>query len=95
MAQVSGTVYRYKSQERIPYASVKAWKKGDDTIHVLTDDDGDFIFVDLEPGKWTFGTLHKGSLPGSRVARAIAEAFSKIKMESGIPNQLRWVEVQI
>ena len=28
MANVSGTVYRYKSKERIPYASVKAWKKG-------------------------------------------------------------------
>ena len=65
MAKVSGTVYRYKSQERIPYASVKAWKKGDDTIHVLSDDNGDFIFDHLESGKWNFVTLHEGSFPTS------------------------------
>jgi hypothetical protein len=81
MAKVSGTVYRYKSQERIPYASIKAWKKGVGTKYELTDDDGDFIFDDLEPGKWNFVTLHEGSFPSKRVEREITEDISKIKIE--------------
>ena len=81
MAMVSGTVYRYKTRERIPYASVKAWKKGVGTLHVLTDDNGDFIFDDLEPGKWNFVTLHEGSFPSKRLEFELTEDVSKIKIE--------------
>jgi hypothetical protein len=63
MAKVSGTVYRYQTKERIPYASVKAWKKGVDTKHDITDDDGDFTFENLEKGKWNFVTFHESSFP--------------------------------
>jgi hypothetical protein len=81
MAKVSGTVYRYKTRERIPYASVKAWKKGVGTLHELTDDNGDFIFDGLEPGKWNFVTLHEGSFPSKRLELELTEDVSKIKIE--------------
>jgi hypothetical protein len=81
MAKVSGTVYRYKTRERIPYASVKAWKKGVGTLHKLTDNNGDFIFDDLEPGEWNFVTLHEGSFPSKRLELELTEDVSKIKIE--------------
>lgn len=48
MPQVSGTVYRDKSNERIPCASVKAWKKGAGAQYDQTDDDGGFNFEYFE-----------------------------------------------
>jgi hypothetical protein len=81
MPNVSGTVYRYKSKERVPYATIKAWKKGAETIHLRTDDDGDFIFRDLELGKWTFVTFQEGSFPSKRLELELTEDVSKIKIE--------------
>ncbi|MCL7454665.1 MAG: carboxypeptidase-like regulatory domain-containing protein, partial [Anaerolineae bacterium] len=62
MPKVSGTVYRYGSDRRIEHASVKA-TKGSQIQYMTTDDDGDFTFEDLEPGKWTLTALHDSSFP--------------------------------
>jgi hypothetical protein len=61
MTKVSGTVYRYGSNERIERASVKA-TMGTQVSYVTTDDDGDFSF-DLDPGTWTLVALDEASLP--------------------------------
>lgn len=62
MPKASGTVYRYGSDRRIEHASVKATKEGQ-VRYTTTDDDGDFSFDDLEPGRWTLVALHERSFP--------------------------------
>lgn len=57
--EVSGTVYRDKSDERLAGAIVKAQSEGQPARFVSTDDDGDFSFPDLEQGTWTLTALHE------------------------------------
>jgi hypothetical protein len=81
MPKVSGTVYRYKSNERMSYASVKAWKKGVGAQYDQTDDDGDFNFDDLEEGEWNFVAFHESSFPRKLDPLEIKEDISKFKIE--------------
>jgi hypothetical protein len=81
MPKLSGTIYRYGSEERIQYATVKAWSKGKKPTHTFADDDGDFNFDDLEPGKWTILALDENSLPGDRFEVELIEDRTGIKVE--------------
>ncbi len=71
MASVSGTVMRYGSGERIVDACVKASAQNRKSVHVITDDDGDYIFSDLAPGSWNFVVLHENSFPSAPIAKDI------------------------
>ena len=66
MPNISGTIFRYGSDERVQYATVKAWCKGVPAQHAVSDDDGDFSFQNLDPGKWTLVALDEKSLPSPR-----------------------------
>jgi hypothetical protein len=60
--EASGTVYRAGTKERMLTATVKATGKGEPQ-HVLTDDDGDFSFKNLEAGEWTLVAMQEDSFP--------------------------------
>ena len=60
--EASGTVYRAGTKERMLNATVKATGKGEPQ-HVLTDDDGDFSFKNLEAGEWTLVAMQEESFP--------------------------------
>jgi len=79
MPKVSGTVYRYGSERRIEYASVKATKEGQ-VRYTTTDDDGDFSFDDLDPGKWTLAALHEKSFPSKAKELDLMEDTTEIRI---------------
>lgn len=81
MPKISGTIYRYGSDERIQGSSVKAQAEGKGAVHVITDDDGDFVFTDLEPGKWSLVALDEKSIPNSPVEVDLTEDVPDIKIE--------------
>ena len=56
--EVSGTVYRAGTQERLLNATVKATGKGGPQ-YVPTDDDGDFVIKDLQAGEWTLVAMQE------------------------------------
>jgi hypothetical protein len=91
MPKISGTVYRFGTDERIQYASVKAWAKGKKTEHAITDDDGDYQFSNLDPGHWTLVGLEENSFPSSRLGVELTEDKSDLKIElqrlSGIEDE--------
>jgi hypothetical protein len=91
MPNISGTVYRYGSEERVQFASVKAWAKGKKVVHAVTDDDGDFQFANLEAGKWTLVALEENSLPSSRLEMDLTEDQSGLRIDlqrlSGVEDQ--------
>ena len=60
MAIASGAVYRSGGKERVPYATIKAYKGGQ-TIYATAGDGGEFTRDIPEPGKWTFVAFEKGS----------------------------------
>jgi hypothetical protein len=60
--EVSGTAYWAGTKERVLNATVKATGKGEPQ-HVLTNDDGDFSFKDLQTGEWTFVAMQEESFP--------------------------------
>jgi hypothetical protein len=62
MADATGTVSRSLTEERLPGATVEA-KKGTETSRELTDEHGEFTFVDLEDGTWSFVALEENSIP--------------------------------
>ena len=79
MPKVSGTVYRYGSERRIEYASVKATKESQ-VRYTTTDDDGDFCFDDLAPGKWTLAALHEKSFPSKPKELDLMEDTTSIRI---------------
>ena len=81
MPKISGTVYRYGSDERVQYASVKAWAKGKRSVHAITDDDGDFNITNIDPGKWTLVALEENSFPSDRTEIELTEDRSDLKIE--------------
>jgi hypothetical protein len=82
MATVSGTVFRYGSDERIASATVKAIASDASIIQILSDDDGDFVFTNLIPGKWSIVALHEDSFPNSPVILEIMADVSKVNIKS-------------
>jgi hypothetical protein len=46
---------------------VKAQAKDKEAVHVTSDDDGDFVFPNLKPGKWRLVALDENSFPSSAV----------------------------
>jgi hypothetical protein len=78
MAAVSGTVYRYGSSERIQCATVKATASDGSITQTITDDDGDFTFPNLDPGKWSFVVLQEDSFPNQPVVMEILSDVSKV-----------------
>jgi len=81
MPKISGTVYRYGSDERVQAASVKAQAKDKGAVHVISDDDGDFVLPNLKPGKWRLVALDENSFPSSPVEVELKEDISDIKIE--------------
>jgi hypothetical protein len=73
MFTISGTVYRWGTKERIPYATVKAYKKGSQAQFVNTDDDGDFALKDLDPGSWNVVVLQEESFPSQKQVVELTE----------------------
>ena len=81
MASVSGTVFRYGSAERIVGATVKAVGSDNKIIQTVTNDDGDFSFANLDPGKWSFIALHEDSFPNQPLAMDIMANDEKIQIK--------------
>lgn len=61
MPNVSGTIYRYGTNERVQGAVVRALSRDGKTKFAVTDDDGDFTIEDLEVGRWKITVLHEDS----------------------------------
>ena len=80
MPKVSGTVYRYGSERRIEHASIKATREKE-VRHTTTDDDGDFEFQDLEPGKWKLAALHEKSFPSKPKELELMENTEGIRID--------------
>ena len=70
--EVSGTVHRAGTKERALNATVKATGKGE-TQHVLTDDDGDFSFKNLQTGEWTLLAMQEECFPSKPLKRSLTE----------------------
>ena len=75
--EVSGTVYRAGTKERVLNATVKATGKGE-TQHVLTDDDGDFSFKNLQTGEWTLLAMQEECFPSKPLKRSLTEGYTQI-----------------
>jgi hypothetical protein len=80
MATVSGTVFRYGSAERIVGATVKAIASDKTITQTVTDDDGDFSFPNLNPGKWSIVALHEDSFPNPPLVMDIMADVDKIQI---------------
>ena len=80
MASLSGTVLRYGSSERIENASVKATDTKGKILQVITDEDGDFTFADLTPGKWTLLALHETTIPNEPLEVELGANKSNVKI---------------
>jgi len=81
MASVSGTVFRYGSAERIVSATVKAIGSDGTIIQTLSDDNGDFIFTNLNTGKWSIVALHEDSFPNPPVLLDVMADINKIQIK--------------
>ena len=81
MPNISGTVYKTGSDERVKYAVVKAYSKGKAPIIATTDDDGDFDFKNLEAGKWSLLVLDESSLPEKVPEFQLTKDRSNLKIE--------------
>ena len=81
MPKLSGTVYRYGSDERVHYASIKALSKGSVPVYATADDDGDFEFPKLSSGKWTLVAMDENSLPGKKMEIQLDKDLTKVKIE--------------
>lgn len=79
MADISGTIYRYGSDSRIAGACVKATKESE--VHqTVTDDDGNFTFANLDPGKWTLVAFHEASFPGEPQELELAQDETGVRI---------------
>jgi hypothetical protein len=65
MASISGTVFRYGSSERITNATVRATPDDGKMVQTTTDDDGDYTFPNLDPGRWSLVALSEDSFPNA------------------------------
>ena len=81
MPKISGTVYRYASNERVSYASLKAYSEGKAPVYVTADDDGDFTFPKLSSGKWTLVAMDEYSMPGKKKEINLEKDITNIKIE--------------
>ncbi len=81
MPEISGTIFRYGSDERVQYATIKAWSKGKPVQHAVSDDDGDFSLQKLDPGKWTLVALDENSLPSQRLDFELGENVTGLRIE--------------
>jgi len=81
MPNISGTIYRYGSDERVQYATVKAWSKDKPVQHANSDDDGDFSFSRLNPGKWTLVAMEENSLPSQRIEFDLMEDITNLRID--------------
>jgi hypothetical protein len=63
--KVSGVVYRSGGKERMIKATVKATGKGGPHFAV-TNNAGDFVFDNLDPGEWSFVALQEDSFPSGK-----------------------------
>jgi hypothetical protein len=63
VVRAAGTAYWEATRERIPEVAIKAASDAGDVKFALSDDDGDFSFDALQPGRWTFLALHEHSIP--------------------------------
>ena len=81
MPNISGTVYKTGSDERVKYAVVKAYSKGKAPVIATTDDDGDFDFKNLEAGKWSLLVLDESSLPEKVSEFQLTKDRSNLKIE--------------
>jgi hypothetical protein len=59
MASIAGTVFRSGGKERIPYATIKAIKKGH-AVYDTTDESGEFSLDLPEMGAWSLVVLEAG-----------------------------------
>lgn len=62
MPNLSGTIYRQGTKERLPGALVKVSAKGKADKIDTADDDGNFA-LDLAPGSWSVVAMHEDSFP--------------------------------
>ncbi len=62
MSKASGTVYRSDGKARIANATVKA-SMDKQIINAITDDNGDFVFENLDPGVWKISAMEESSFP--------------------------------
>ena len=58
MATAAGTIYRSGGKERVPYATIKAYKDGQ-TEYTTAKDGGDFSLDIPMPGTWEI-MIHPG-----------------------------------
>ncbi|MCK5345441.1 MAG: carboxypeptidase regulatory-like domain-containing protein [Candidatus Heimdallarchaeota archaeon] len=78
MAKLSGTLYKRGTIERVEYATLKAFRKGEKAVIVQTDDDGDFTFGNLSTGNWTIIALHENYMPGKKQVINIKEGQNNV-----------------
>jgi len=81
MFKLSGTVYRSGSDERVQYASVKAWAAGEKAAHTITNEDGDFKFDKLNPGDWTLVAMHEKYFPSKRSKLNLVGDSDNVRIE--------------
>jgi hypothetical protein len=83
MASLSGTVCRYGSSERIVNATVRATASDGTITQTVTDDDGDYTFPGLNPGKWSIVAMNQDSFPNSPLIMDLLkdEAHIDIKLQ--------------
>jgi hypothetical protein len=67
MASIAGTVFRSGGKERIPYATIKAIKKGH-ALYATTDESGEFSIDLPEKGAWSLVVLEAGSYASKPIA---------------------------
>jgi hypothetical protein len=79
MAKASGTIYRSGGKERIPYATIKAYKAGT-TQYATAGEGGDFTLDLPEKGEWTFLALEKGSYASDPVQVDMGRDQADIKI---------------
>ncbi len=81
VVRAGGTVYHYGSNERIRGAVVKATDEQNHTLFALTDDDGDFLFSALDPGKWTLVAMDQSSFPGDPEEQDLQKDKTNLRFE--------------
>lgn len=86
--RLTGTVYWSNNQGRVEKALVKATpleNQAQGVRYTPCDDDGDFEFKLLEPGKWNIVALHENSLPSRQPVEVAGD-----KDTYGFPLKLDW-----
>jgi len=81
MPSLSGTVYRYGSAERIVNATVRAAASDGTIVQTVTNDDGDYSFTGLNPGKWSIVAMNQDSFPNPPLVMDLMQDQQKIDLK--------------